>query len=106
MDNMFLQIKDRVTQWVYNIKKAHSQIATNIILNSNEALRVFFENEKYIAELVVERGEFAPYRYVKMEILSLDSKYPTPIYIWYDSQNDSIEKILINLQIGLDLLNE
>ena len=66
----------------------------------------FFESEKYIAELVVEREEFAPYRYVKMEILSLDSKYLTPIYIWDDSQNDSIKKILINLQIGLDLLNK
>lgn len=87
-------------------KTACPHIVTNILVDTGEVLRAFFENEKYIAELVVEDGDFSPYRYVKMEILPLASKHPIPIYSWYDTQNDSVEKIVTNLQRGLDLFNK
>ena len=105
MDQTFLQIKNAVAQWAYNIKKACPNVATNVLLDTDEAFRVVFENEKRMAELLVECGAFAPYRYVKMEIFSLISKHPVPVYVWYDSQNDNIETIISNLQIGLDLMN-
>ena len=106
MDQTFLQIKDGVTQWAYTIKTACPHVVTNIIVDTDKVLRVFFENEKYIAELVVEDGDFSPYRYVKMEILPLASKHPAPTYLWYDTQNDNVEKIITNLQIGLNLFSK
>lgn len=101
----FSEIKTAIAQWADRIK-ACPHVVTNIIFNTDEALRIIFEGKEHVAELLVESGSFAPYRYVKMEILSLASDDPTPIYRWYDSPSDHIETIIANLQIGLQFLSE
>ena len=100
----FGQVKNTIAQWADNIKKTCPHIAVNVISDTDEFLRVIFESKEHIAELLVECNSFSPYRYVKMEILSLTSDYPLPVYTWYDSQNDDINTIVCNLQIGLEFL--
>lgn len=102
MEQTFAQIKDAVANWVYGIKDKLHYAVTDIVLDTPGSLRIIFENKEYIAELLVEQGCFDPYRFVKLEILPLTSSYPVPVYLWYDSQNDDINSIIRNLQIGLN----
>lgn len=102
MDQTFVQIRDSIANWVHGIKNKLHDATTDIVLDTPNSLRVIFESKEYIAELLVEQGCFTPYRFVKLEILSLTSSYPTPVYIWYDAQNDPIDAIIRHLQIGLN----
>lgn len=106
MDRDFLQIKDSIANWVYGIKNELHYLETDIVLDNLNSLRVIFESKEYLAELLVEQGYFTPYRFVKLEILPLSSACPKPVYIWYDSQNDDINSIISNLQIGLNYFKQ
>lgn len=105
MDQAFMQIKNSVKRWLDNVVSTCPHIMINVIIDNNEILRVAFESERCMAEVLVNSASFAPYRYVKMEILSLTSEHPIPIYTWYDSEEDDDKKIIKGLQTGLNLLN-
>lgn len=106
MEQTFQQIKEQITNWVYGKKTQLEYVKTDIDLDTQDSLRVFFESDDLLAELLVEQGRFTPYRFVKLEILNIASNKPVLIYAWYDSQNDDINTIINNLQIGLDYIKK
>lgn len=106
MEQTFQQIKEQITNWVYGKKTQLEYVKTDIDLDTQDSLRVFFESDDLLAELLVEQGLFTPYRFVKLEILNIASNKPVLIYAWYDSQNDDINTIINNLQIGLDYIKK
>ena len=47
--------------------------------------------------------DFAPYRFVKIEILSSDCIEDAHIFRWYDSENDSVDEVLFQICKCLDI---
>ena len=54
-----------------------------------------------MGELIIEEAEFAPYRYISFNILSSIIDEITPIFYWYDSENDSLETIINRIKEGV-----
>ncbi len=75
---------------------------TEIIQDDLNAFRVIIESESRMAEVVVEEPNFAPYRWVKMEVYEVDTESMT--YAWYDKNEDTLETILVNIDEGLTKL--
>ncbi|MBP3800966.1 MAG: hypothetical protein J6I85_02890 [Clostridia bacterium] len=73
----------------------------DIIIDTDHCFRVIIEWEKCIGELVVEKPEFAPYRYVSFSVLSSVTDEITSIFSWLDSINDSLEMIKDKIREGL-----
>ena len=73
----------------------------DIIINDNNCFRTIIEWEKCMGELLVEKAEFAPYRYVIFNIFSIITEEITPVFCWYDSENDSLETIIKKIKEGL-----
>lgn len=73
----------------------------DIVINNDCCFRTIIEWEKCMGELIVEEAEFAPYRYISFNILSSITDEITPIFYWYDSQDDSLETIINKIKEGL-----
>ena len=76
-----------------------------VVLDSAEALRVRFETEFHLAELLVHRAEWAPYRYVSFQVL--DVRLPLdqgPVYCFFDGAESTIGEILAGLDAGMRMM--
>ena len=73
----------------------------DIIINDESCFRTIIEWKKCIGELIIEEAEYAPYRYIRFNILSSVTEEITPIFCWYDSERDSLETIINKIKEGL-----
>lgn len=92
----FTMILNAVKNKIFEIK-SHGKLSNidfNIIIDSDKCFRMFCDSSKCIAEILVEKAEFAPYRFVKIEVLSTDPEAANPIYSWYDCPDDSIDTVI------------
>ena len=72
----------------------------DITNNDKENFRVILRFDNCIGEIIVDKPSFAPYRYVKMKVLSyVNGK---SVFTWYDEENDTCEYILEQLCKGLN----
>jgi len=78
-------------------------IKINILIDKKFVYRVILEGNGGMAQILVEKNEFAPYRYVSFEgaIMENDDQ---KFYIWNDSDGDSSVDILKQLDKGLELV--
>lgn len=75
-------------------------------LNNQDYYKVNIEFDNCIGEVIVNRPNFAPYRYVKIEILSSirdDFEY---VFVWYDCDENSVEEILSHIREGLEIASK
>ena len=63
------------------------------------------DNEEW-SEIIVNQPYFAPYRYVKMEILSSINDIFEYVFVWYDCNEDSVEEILFHIRDGLEIASK
>ncbi|MBR1675053.1 MAG: hypothetical protein IJ703_08855 [Eubacterium sp.] len=73
----------------------------DIVIDNDCCFRTIIEWEKCMGELIIEEAEFAPYRYISFNILSSIIDEITPIFYWYDSENDSLETIINRIKEGV-----
>lgn len=104
--NEFSVILDKVKLLVLNAIEIYDDCNFEILVNTDDLYRVIIEFNSCIGELIVNKPEFAPYRYVKFEVLSSIEKEIRYIYAWYDSEQEHIEGILTHIQEGLKIANE
>lgn len=92
--------------WVKSTEnKYKSQIKTEILEHSDIIYRVIFETEHSLAELIVDNPCFAPYRFVSFLVYSAkDLSESEPIFSYYDNKKSTIEKIIAQLNNGIDIL--
>ena len=64
---------------------------------------VSVEFNNCMGEILVTQPYFAPYRFVKIEILSSDCIEDAHIFRWYDSENDSVDEVLFQICKCLDI---
>lgn len=73
----------------------------DIIIDNEKCFRVIIEWERCMGELIIEKPEFAPYRYANFNILSSVTDEITSVYRWCDSMNDSLEVIKNKIREGI-----
>ena len=78
-----------------------SDYKIDIIIDDNSCFRAIIDFEKCIGELIIEKQNYTPYRYICFNILSSITELPFSIFFWSDSENDSFETIKNNISEGV-----
>ncbi len=104
--NLFKKIKLIVINWVeqYQDYFEKNNIKMVILRNEGDGFVVSFESDTSMAEIVVENPEFAPYRFVSFEIVTIEDSQAKIIYSWYDNEYTSENEIREELKKGIDYL--
>ena len=95
-----------VRNWVKGLSDANPTIETTIeiTIDKEKEYSAMIENEKYIFNIYVGEPNFAPYRSVALQIVSLLSDERDLAYAWYDSEDDEEKEILEHLNEGFLLI--
>lgn len=73
-----------------------------ILQGDADGLRILWETPTHLAELLVCRGEYAPYRYVSFQVLDIQRDVAqAAVYSYYDEENSTTEEILDALEQGI-----
>ena len=75
----------------------------DVLIDTETAYRVIIEFDNCMGEILVNQPYFAPYRFVKIEMLSSVCVEDTHIFIWYDSESDSVDEILFQIRKCFDI---
>ncbi|HEM2224809.1 TPA: hypothetical protein U0262_003028 [Listeria monocytogenes] len=86
-----------------NLKE--NNIKLTIIKNEKDGYVVELDNDKCMAEIVVEEPTYAPYRYISFEVVSLMDGKVKIIYSWYDDETSQWSDIEKELNKGIQFLN-
>lgn len=78
-------------------QKYQSVCQKEVLIDNEACFRAIVEWKKCTGELLVERTEFAPYRYVSFNILS--NKKDESVFCYYDSE-ESLEEIADKIKEG------
>lgn len=77
-----------------------------VIVDNESCYRIIIEWERCMGELLVERPDFAPYRYLSLQVVATDTADFSFVYCWYDSEGDSLEvieeKIIEGIEAGFN----
>ena len=87
-------------QWL-----SHVDCPVQVLTDSPGGLRVIFETENALAELLAGEGAFSPYRFVSMTVL--DTRLPPqagPVFSFWGNGDHTIPDILRELDRGLRFL--
>ncbi len=76
----------------------------DVVLDNDICYRVIIECGDRIAELLVEKPGFAPYRYVSFNVLACVNNEIKNQYCWYDCEDSSIVDIENGIADGLKTL--
>lgn len=105
---MYNRVLLSVKEFLYNtVEKYHKQMRVDIELDTPDNFFVFLETDRNIAQLLVTNSaQMKPYRFVCFEVLDTndDDDTKSPLYSFYDSEQDTIPDILHYLKTGIDLL--
>ncbi len=70
-----------------------------------DCFHVFFETTNCVSELVVNKPDYAPYRRVSFLVMSANEPVnSSPVFSYYDSDSDTTEEIINQLNIGLNAM--
>ena len=73
-----------------------------ILRDDTDGLRIVWETATHLAELLVCRGECAPYRYVFFQLLDIRRDVDqAAVYTYYDGEDSTTEEILNALEQGI-----
>ena len=97
---MLFEIITTVRDWLHRI-----DLPTEVLTDREDSLRVIFETEKALAELIVAGTDFAPCRFVSFAVLDprLDLN-AAPVFCFYDDETCSLEDILRALDQGVQTI--
>ena len=94
------EILKELHQWLESV-----HIPAEILTDSTKTLRVIFETENALAELLAGNGEYAPYRFISFTVLdpSQDSN-AEPVFRFCDDDSHTINDILLELNRGMAVM--
>ena len=91
-------VKAAVAAW------PNSDDQIRVITDSESAYWTIIELDHCMGEIVVNESTWAPYRFVKMEILPLDDG--PPVFVWCDGAGDDAATIGRQITAGLQAAME
>ena len=86
-------VKTAITEW------PNFSDYIRVMTDSDRAYWAIIELEHCMGEIVVDQPTWAPYRFVKMEILPLDDGPPG--FVWYDGAGDDAAAVGQQITAGL-----
>ena len=102
MDQLFESTLRTVREWARRVP-----ISPEILRDDPDGLRIIWETGIHLAELIVSRGEFAPYRFVSFQILDiLREPDQALVYSYFDGDDSTMDEILTALDWGIELIKE
>ena len=102
MDHLFESTLRTVREWALRIP-----LSPEVLRDDPDGLRIIRETKTHVAELIVSRGEFAPYRFVSFQVLDLRREVDqSPVYIYFDGEDSTTDEILTALDRGFELIKE
>jgi len=103
-----MQIKEKVTQWLLQNEEMFKSknIIMEVVEKSDERFYVILDFRKCMSSIIVATPDFAPYRFVAFEMAEMVNGTLTMPYSWYDSDDDTIEDIIENLEKSVNLALE
>ena len=78
-------------------QKYQNACQKEVLIDNEECFRAIVEWKKCTGELLVERSDFTPYRYVSFNILSIEKD--ESVFCYYDSE-ESLEEIADKIKEG------
>lgn len=98
----FETVKRAVCELVDEIEKLYAkELTVERVKDLPEIYMAFIYLENCGAQVVVSKPEWAPYRYVYFEVISILDKTTQIVYTWCDCDKDDIDSIVKNLQKGV-----
>lgn len=91
------EVGKRIAEWEMRLSKCEIEM----IQKGNEGFSAIFDFEHCILEIDVYQNEFAPYRYVAIEIAAIVEGKIETIYLWYDKPAASCEEIVTEVDKGI-----
>lgn len=102
MDQLFESTLRCLREWARRVP-----LSPEILRDDPDGLRIIWETGIHLAELIVSRGEFAPYRFVSFQILDLRRDMDqASVYIYFDGEDSTMDEILTALDRGIELIKE
>lgn len=100
----FITVIDSARKMIQQLIDEH-QLKVNKLKDDAQCYRVIIEFKNCMEEIIVNHPDFAPYRFVQIEILSSISDKFDQIYCWYDQEGDDIQTILFHIQESITIGN-
>ena len=102
MDHLFESTLRTVREWARRVP-----LSPEVLRDDPDGLRIIWETRTHLAELIVSRGEYAPYRFVSLQILDiLQEPDQASVYSYFDSEDSTTDEILTALDRGIELIEE
>ena len=102
MDQLFESTLRTVREWARRIP-----LAPEVLRDDPGGLRIIWETKTHLAELIVCRDEYAPYRFVSFQILDLRREPDqASVYSYFDREDSTTDEILTALDRGMELIKE
>ena len=102
MDQLFESTLRCLREWARRVP-----LSPEVLRDDPDGLRIVWETGTHLAELIVNRGEYAPYRFVSFQILDLrrDTDQAS-VYSYFDREDSTMDEILTALDRGIELIKE
>lgn len=93
---MFSDILSAVREWLSRL-----QVPYEVLTDRADSLRIIFETENALGELIVAKAESAPFRWVSLTVLDkrLDI-HAEPVFCFHDREDSTAADILRALDRG------
>lgn len=99
----FEAVLEAVHHWFERIEKeCKASARIEVVQDTEEMFRIIFETEHSVSELIVNRPDFAPYRYVSFQTLDIDKEPDKAlVFCFYDDESCMIQNIISRLDMGV-----
>ena len=108
MNNLlFLKVKETVYNWLKSNEKLESNnVSVEMLSNNEHHLRAILTFGECLAELRVEKPDFAPFRFVCFEMLRIEHGDVSTVHTWYDNESSTLDEIIKSLDKAVDIALE
>lgn len=108
MNSLFFKVKETVIQWINenSQKFVFKNIVMETIENKEELLYVILNFGGCMASIIVAKPDFAPYRFVSFEAVTMEKGAHKMVYAWYDDEETTPEGIVRNLDKAINIVLE
>ena len=102
MDHLFESTLRTIREWALRIP-----LSPEVLRDDPDGLRIIWETGTHLAELIISRGEYAPYRFVCLQILDIRQEMDQALlYGYFDGENSTMDETLAALDRGIELMKE
>ncbi len=91
---------------VMNQLSDYYNLKVDVLKKDINCYRAIIDFKNSMGEVIVHQPDFAPYRFVRIEILSSLTDEFDQIYVWGDKDGDDIQTIISHIKQGISAGNK